>query len=78
MAGMAGTKNSVGPSQYWETAYAGLTLSYGLSHEGHEGQVTIVEKVANAREDQGNKWWSQRDSNPCLSLERADDDEVDQ
>ncbi len=54
-----------------ETAYAGLNLSYGLSYEGPEGLANIEKKVANSREDQGEMWWSQRDSNPCLSLERA-------
>lgn len=28
-------------------------------------------RVANYWRDEGNVWWSQRDSNPCLSLERA-------
>ena len=55
-----------------ETAYAGLTLSYGLSYEGQqEEEGAIKQKVANGREEQGKEWWSQRDSNPCLSLERA-------
>ncbi len=26
-------------------------------------------EVVNLSEDQGNGWWSQRDLNPCLSLE---------
>ena len=54
-----------------ETAYAGLNLSYGLSYEGQQDEANIQQKVANAREEQRNEWWSQRDSNPCLSLERA-------
>ena len=54
-----------------ETAYAGLNLSYGLSYEGQMEEGTRAVKVVNSREDQENKWWSQRDSNPCLSLERA-------
>ena len=62
-----------------ETAYAGLNLSYGLSYEGQMEEGTRAVKVVNSREDQENQWWwSQRDSNPCLSLERADEDEEDQ
>jgi hypothetical protein len=54
-----------------ETAYAGLNLSYGLPYEGQEEHANIEKKVVNSKEEKGNKWWSQRDSNPCLSLERA-------
>jgi len=46
-------------------------LSYGLSY-GRPAEETGSEvKVANSRRDEGKVWWSQRDSNPCLSLERA-------
>ncbi len=42
-------------------------LSYGIPVE----EATTEMKVANSRTDEGKVWWSQRDSNPCLSLERA-------
>ena len=32
---------------------------------------TLPSKAVNSSEDQGKGWWSQRDLNPCLSLERA-------
>ena len=32
---------------------------------------TTNKKVANTKEDLQKTWWSQRDSNPCLGLERA-------
>src|SRR5215831_1158564 len=34
-------------------------------------EATPEVKVANARKDEQKVWWSQRDSNPCLGLERA-------
>ena len=46
-------------------------LSYGLSYGTALGEATEDLKVANSRTDEGKVWWSQRDSNPCLSLERA-------
>jgi len=46
-------------------------LSYGLSYGILTEEATAQVKVANSRQDQGKVWWSQRDSNPCLSLERA-------
>ena len=46
-------------------------LSYGLSYGNSTDEATAVVKVANARKDEEKVWWSQRDSNPCLSLERA-------
>jgi integrase len=46
-------------------------LSYGLSYGALTDETTLQPKVANARKDEGKGWWSQRDSNPCLSLERA-------
>jgi integrase len=42
-------------------------LSYGPPVE--DASVTRI--VANSRRDKGKIWWSQRDLNPCLSLERA-------
>ncbi len=51
-----------------EKAYA---LSYGLSYETFQA---IVAKAVNDPKSlirEGEVWWSQRDSNPCLSLERA-------
>ena len=54
-----------------ETAYAGLNLSYGLSYERQLEEGAQAVKVVNSREHQEKEWWSQRDSNPCLSLERA-------
>ena len=42
-------------------------LSYGIPVE----EETAETKVANSRTFEGKMWWSQRDSNPCLSLERA-------
>jgi len=46
-------------------------LSYGLSYGQPADEVTLDKKVANSPKDQRKGWWSQRDSNPCLSLERA-------
>jgi len=46
-------------------------LSYGLSYGNSTDEATAVVRVANARKEEGKEWWSQRDSNPCLSLERA-------
>ncbi len=46
-------------------------LSYGLSYGIPVEEATTEMKVANSRTDEGKVWWSQRDSNPCLSLERA-------
>jgi len=54
-----------------ESAYSGLTLSYNLSYEGPGDEATTGRIVANTKEDQRKTWWSQRDSNPCLGLERA-------
>ncbi len=46
-------------------------LSYGLSY-GRSGEEALPQpKVANSWRDEGKWWWSQRDLNPCLSLERA-------
>ncbi len=42
-------------------------LSYGRPAEDAIYNV----RVANSRRDEGKVWWSQRDLNPCLSLERA-------
>jgi len=46
-------------------------LSYGLSYGRSTDDATLQLKVANASKDEGKVWWSQRDLNPCLSLERA-------
>ena len=46
-------------------------LSYGLSYGRPVDDATPQSKIANSRRDEGNGWWSQRDLNPCLSLERA-------
>ncbi len=46
-------------------------LSYGLSYGIPAEERTAETKVANSRRDEEKGWWSQRDSNPCLSLERA-------
>ena len=54
-----------------EPTYTTKNLSYGLSYGRSSDAATPLKKVANAAEDQGKEWWSQRDSNPCLSLERA-------
>ena len=43
-----------------------------LVYETVYGLVRTNPRLAvSAAKDQGKKWWSQRDSNPCLSLERA-------
>ena len=52
-----------------ETTYTEPVLSYGLSYEGSALIRPELRKVANSLEDQGKGWWSQRDLNPCLSLE---------
>ena len=46
-------------------------LSYGLSYGHSVDESTPTQKVANSQRDKGKVWWSQRDLNPCLSLERA-------
>jgi len=46
-------------------------LSYGLSYGKPTGEEIAQQKVANSLERREKVWWSQRDSNPCLSLERA-------
>jgi integrase len=46
-------------------------LSYGLSYGQNADDNSITRKVVNAAPDPGKSWWSQRDLNPCLSLERA-------
>ena len=46
-------------------------LSYGLSYGKQTGEEIAQQKVANSLERREKVWWSQRDSNPCLSLERA-------
>jgi integrase len=46
-------------------------LSYGLSYGRSADDATSQLKVANALKDERKMWWSQRDLNPCLSLERA-------
>ena len=45
--------------------------SYGLSYGRPAEDATSTVMVANSRRDEGKVWWSQRDLNPCLSLERA-------
>ncbi len=40
--------------------------------------VTSLDKVSNSSKHRGEIWWSQRDSNPCLSLERTDESEEKQ
>ncbi len=54
-----------------ETTYTTPHLSYNLSYEGPAREQVEDRKVANLSEDLGKGWWSQRDLNPCLSLERA-------
>lgn len=46
-------------------------LSYVLSDGRLVEEATSALKVANAAKTEGIGWWSQRDLNPCLSLERA-------
>ena len=46
-------------------------LSYGLSDERDVRDAALSKKAVNAAPDVENWWWSQRDLNPCLSLERA-------
>ncbi|MFN8333423.1 MAG: hypothetical protein U0T81_19795 [Saprospiraceae bacterium] len=40
-----------------------------VSYEEASFTKPDLRKVANSSEDQGKGWWSQRDLNPCLSLE---------
>ena len=46
-------------------------LSYGLSYGRLAEETSPQTKVANAWKGEEKMWWSQRDLNPCLSLERA-------
>ncbi len=57
-----------------ETTYSKPVLSY-------DGSATVrpdLKKIANFAEDHKKGWWSQRDLNPCLSFERAKEDEKKQ
>ncbi len=53
-----------------ETAYTGLNLSYNLSYEATSRDGVESVKVVNSLEKQKKSLGSQRDLNPCLSLER--------
>ncbi len=53
-------------------------LSYGLSYESGKAIVADAVNAPNAAKNLGKGWWSQRDLNPCLSLEKADEDEENQ
>ncbi len=46
-------------------------LSDGLSYKRSSNVRPLVSQASNSSEDLGKGWWSQRDLNPCLSLERA-------
>jgi integrase len=46
-------------------------LSYGLSYGRDILEESVTKKIVNAAPDAEKGWWSQRDLNPCLSLERA-------
>ena len=50
-----------------ETTY---TLSYNVSYDILPSNQPTEKKVVNLSSDKGKGWWSQRDLNPCLSLER--------
>ncbi len=54
-----------------ETAYSCLNLCYNLPYRTDALEIAKARKSVNPSEDQGKSWWSQRDLNPCLSLERA-------
>ena len=54
-----------------ETTYNTGPATSNLSYGAFQSVPHDVRKVANSSEDQGKGWWSQRDLNPCLSLERA-------
>jgi len=53
-------------------------LSAGLSARQSSDEKTSELKVANSRRNEGKVWWSQRDLNAYLSLERADGSEENQ
>jgi hypothetical protein len=53
-------------------------LSAGLSAGQSSDEKRSELKVANSRKSQGKVWWSQRDLNPWLSLERTDESEENQ
>ncbi len=44
-------------------------LSYGLSYRQPSVDQDSALRAIISAEDQGKGWWSQRDLNPCLSLE---------
>ena len=46
-------------------------LSYGLSYGRFSDKNALAVKNCKLFGRSGEKWWSQRDLNPCLSLERA-------
>ena len=47
-----------------------MSLSYEMSYKNNSGDTSLISKDDNPRQAQENNWWSQRDLNPCLSLER--------
>jgi hypothetical protein len=53
-------------------------LSAGLSAGQSPDEKISDLKVANSRRDEGKVWWSQRDLNPSLSLERTHESEENQ
>jgi hypothetical protein len=42
-----------------------------LSYGREVLEESLTKKIVNAAPDAEKVWWSQRDLNPCLSLERA-------
>jgi integrase len=46
-------------------------LSYGLSYGRSVFEESVTKKIVNDAPEADKTWWSQRDLNPCLSLERA-------
>ena len=61
-----------------ETTYNTGPATSNLSYGAFQTVPHDVRKVANSSEDQGKGWWSQRDLNPCLSLERTEEFEEKQ
>ena len=47
-----------------------LSLSYEMSYENYSIDSSLVTEDDKPRQTQEKGWWSQRDLNPCLSLER--------
>ncbi len=80
MGGITEVGSAGGWNQELRRAVTALKSAYpgSLSYESLKAIVADAVNVPKPVEDLWKLWWSQRDLNPCLSLERADEDEENQ